>query len=200
MRLLDHASGCTENIHARRLTRVTRYRSPASCTGARPAAAPAQPAMPAPPAAAEARAIDSGFQAFWPRRASVAAAVLPDTVPLCTRACQTLGNICFPCQDWHLSCKQHRARPPAVLMGGATRNKPHLTRCNVKSSSAGAAAASAAALAVSCAVRRSASCPAAFSSRAPCSARSSRSFRTGHHSRQGPQGGGLPSQRRADGV
>ena len=78
--------------HAHRLTRVTRYRSPASCTGVRPAAAPAHPAMPAPPAAAEARAIDSGFQAFCPRRASVAAALPPDTVPLCNRPADLEGG------------------------------------------------------------------------------------------------------------
>lgn len=153
--------GCMTAGHARRLTRVTRYRSPASCTGARPAAAPAHPATTAPPAAAEARAIDSGFQAFWPRRASVAAALPPDAVPLRTRAA-----------DPHATSHSRIGDPAAnsTAQGQGSVEQPHLTRCNVKSSSAGAAAASAAALAVSCAVRRSASRPAAPSSSAPCSA------------------------------
>ena len=95
------------------------------------------------------------------------------------RGCPPVHESCRPSRGtpwWQQSssCKQHGATPLAVLSARATRNEPHLTRCNVKSSSTGAAAASAAALAVSCAVRRSASCPAAFSSSAPCSARSSR--------------------------
>ena len=110
--------------HARRLTRVTRYRSPASCTGVRPAAAPAHPAMPAPPAAAEARAIDSGFQAFWPRRASVAAALPPDAVPLRTKAAD-------PHATSHSRIGDPAANSTAQGQGSVEQPPPHTLQCEV---------------------------------------------------------------------